>query len=467
MSDYLIRLSSSKTASAMVRGLGLPVPLPQRLDRAEGPWTARPLEGEDVFIAAGEGAAMGAAIAAAAAAMGATAWLAGAGKDAPPGVRALDSARPPENARPIGLILDATGIETPAGLDALYDFFHPHVRGLAPCGRAIVVARPPGAASDPVTRAARRAIEGFVRSLGRELGRKGSTAQTVYVDAHTEERALPVLRFLLSRRSAYISGQPLHVTARIAAPPEARFERPLEGKRALVTGSARGIGAATARALAREGAHVWVMDRPEDLEAAQAVASEIGGSAFGCDITDPGAAARIREAVSAAGDGLDILVHNAGITRDKTLGNMDREKWDLVMAVNLNALIQVNEALRDLVRGHGRIVCLSSIGGISGNVGQTNYAASKAGVLGYVEALAETLAPEGVTVNAVAPGFIETRLTAAMPFGTREAARRLCNLSQGGVPSDIAEAIVFLASPGASGLTGGVLRVCGGNYIGA
>ena len=113
------------------------------------------------------------------------------------------------------------------------------------------------------------------------------------------------------------------------------------------------------------------------------------------------------------------------------------------------------------------MVCLASIAGIAGNTGQTNYAASKAGVIGYVQAVAPTLAARGVAVNAVAPGFIETDMTARIPAATREVARRLCNLSQGGLPVDVAETVTFLASPGAAGLSGQVVRICGGNFIGA
>ena len=141
--------------------------------------------------------------------------------------------------------------------------------------------------------------------------------------------------------------------------------------------------------------------------------------------------------------------------------------WDLVLDVNLRAVLRLHQALAPLVRDNGRIIGLSSIGGIAGNMGQTNYAATKAGMIGWVEGLAPALAPRGITINAVAPGFIETRLTAAIPVATRTIARRLANLSQGGQPEDIAETIVFLASPGASGLTGATVRVCGGNLIGA
>ena len=147
---------------------------------------------------------------------------------------------------------------------------------------------------------------------------------------------------------------------------------------------------------------------------------------------------------------------------------MKSEWWDQAVDINLGAVERITTRLLDgVLRDNGRIICLSSVAGIAGNMGQTNYAASKSGILGYVRGLAPTVARRGITVNAIAPGFIETRLTAAIPAATREGARRLSNLSQGGLPSDIAEAVTFFSSPGASGLCGQVLRVCGGNLMGA
>jgi 3-oxoacyl-[acyl-carrier protein] reductase len=161
----------------------------------------------------------------------------------------------------------------------------------------------------------------------------------------------------------------------------------------------------------------------------------------------------------------DIVVHNAGITRDKTLARMKPEQWDQVLEVNLASVVRATAAVE--IRDGGRIVCLSSIAGLAGNMGQTAYAASKAGIVGFVRETSRKLAPRGITVNAIAPGFIETRLTAAIPVAIREVARRLSALAQGGLPEDVAQAIVFLASPGAQGITGRTLRVCGGAFVGA
>lgn len=453
MSDFLIRLGENKAASAVVRSLGLS--LPQTLRRQEGPWKAQCLAGRAVIVGAGPRAEL---LPAAVDACKRTGAITHVLDDSGQGV--------PDEMRAHGLVFDATGLRDGKNLDSLYQFFHAQVRGIATCGRAIVLVRTPSEAQDPVTRAARRAVEGFVKSLAKEIGRKGATAQLIYIDAGADDRVEGVLRFLLSDASAYISGQPLHVSS-AASFQAAAFEQALAGKVALVTGAARGIGEATAHALAREGATLIVMDRPADLEAAQAVATAIGGSALGCDITDEDASARICAHAEHHHGGLDIVVHNAGITRDKMLANMDEARWRQVLDVNLLALIRTNEELVDALRDGGRVICLSSIGGIAGNVGQTNYGATKAGVIGYVQGLAPRVAARGITVNAVAPGFIETRLTAAIPLATREVARRLCNLSQGGLPQDIAEAITFLASPDACGMSGEVLRVCGGNFIGA
>jgi 3-oxoacyl-[acyl-carrier protein] reductase len=165
-------------------------------------------------------------------------------------------------------------------------------------------------------------------------------------------------------------------------------------------------------------------------------------------------------------DGLDILVHNAGITKDRTLAKMPEDRWQQVIDVNLVAQERINAVAVDLLREDGRIVCVSSMSGIAGNAGQTNYATSKAGVIGMVQALAPTL-PRGITINAVAPGFIETQMTAAMPIPVREAGRRMNSMRQGGLPVDVAETIAWFASPASAGLNGNVVRVCGQSLIGA
>ncbi len=208
------------------------------------------------------------------------------------------------------------------------------------------------------------------------------------------------------------------------------------------------------------------LDRPSDGGAATELARALGGTALLADITDAAAPARVAETLRGLG-GVDVIVHNAGITRDKTLARMSAEQWDGVLDVNLAAVLRLGAALDELVRDGGRIICLSSVAGLAGNVGQTAYAASKAGLAGWARSYAARVEDRGITVNAVAPGFIETRLTAAIPLAIREVARRLSALAQGGLPEDVAQAIVFLASPGAHGITGRTLRVCGGAFVGA
>jgi 3-oxoacyl-[acyl-carrier protein] reductase len=245
--------------------------------------------------------------------------------------------------------------------------------------------------------------------------------------------------------------------------------RPAVGPVALVTGAARGIGAAIVDVLARDGATIICLDVPSASDDLAAVTNAVGGSAIQLDLTAPDATGVLVDFVSARHGQLDIVVHNAGITRDKTIANMTVDQWESVLDVNLIAPLRVNSALLDanLIPAGGRIIEVSSVTGIAGNRGQTNYATSKAGVIGAVEAQAALLAEHGITINAVAPGFIETAMTAAMPLFLREAGRRMNSLSQGGLPVDVAETIAWLAAPGSGGVTGNVVRVCGQSLLGA
>ncbi len=364
-------------------------------------------------------------------------------------------------------VFDATGIDGVAALGSLYDFFHPVMRRLYPCGRVVVVGTPPEHAGGVDAVAAQRALEGFVRSVGKEVGR-GTTAQLVQVEPGAERNLESTLRFLLSAKSAYVSGQVIRIApAPVLSPDD--WEKPLAGTVALVTGAARGIGAAIARVLARDGAHVVCLDVPAAGDQLAAVANEVGGTALQADLTAESTPARVREHLAGRHGRLDVLVHNAGVTRDRTLARMDRSSWDLVLDVNLAAQQRLTSALLEggLLRDGGRIVTLSSVSGIAGNRGQTNYAASKAGVVGMVQALAPTLAERGITVNAVAPGFIETDMTARMPTVAKEVARRLNSMAQGGLPVDVAETVAWLASPASGGVTGQVVRVCGQMLMGA
>ncbi|MFJ1585322.1 3-oxoacyl-ACP reductase [Streptomyces sp. NPDC088197] len=424
MADRYLRLTGTAPGRFLTRRLGLPQPTPLLRWSAEHPR----LDGPVLRLTAGE---------------------------------AVPAPAPASAAPYAAVVLDATGIAEPAGLGAVHAALHPLVRSLAACGRIVVL----GARIDPADphqAAAQQALEGFTRSLGKEVGR-GRTVQLVRLAPGADAEA--ALGFLLSPKSAYVSGQVIEVGPALSGTQAAARE----GARvALVTGAARGIGEQVAATLARDGAHVVCLDVPQAADALAAVAARLGGSALPLDITAPDAGERI---AAAAPDGLDLLVHNAGITRDRKLANMAADRWDPVLDVNLGSVLRTTDHLlkSGALNAHGRIVATASISGIAGNAGQTNYAASKAGVIGFVRALAAVpeVRERGITVNAVAPGFIETRMTAAVPLVIREAGRRMNSLGQGGLPVDVAETVAWLSAAASGGITGQVVRVCGQSLLGA
>jgi 3-oxoacyl-[acyl-carrier protein] reductase len=412
MSDRYSQLVRLPVAGGVAKRIGLPQPV--ELERGPGELSGRVLLG-----GAGRMAEAAARVLAALGVDAATALddpvrehAANAGLDA-----AVFNPEAPADQRFKALVFDATGAE----LVELHRFFHPTVRRVLPSGRVVVIGD------------GRRALEGFTRSLGKEIGR-GATVNLI----QTEEGANldSTLRFLLSPRSAYVSGQVIDVGA--------GRDVALTGRTALVTGASRGIGASIADVLEREGATVVRLD--------------LADAEIELDITDSDAPARLAGHFE---DGLDILVHNAGVTKDRTLAKMPEDRWQSLMEVNLIAPERITEALRPFLRDDGRIVCVSSLSAIAGNAGQTNYATSKAGLLDLVSGLE---LDRGITINAVAPGFIETAMTAAMPLGVREAGRRLNSLRQGGLPVDVAETVAWLAG---SGVDRNVVRVCGQSLLGA
>ncbi|MDR7280195.1 3-oxoacyl-ACP reductase [Catenuloplanes atrovinosus] len=453
MVDRYATFANSAAGKALVTRLGLPAPTPLRRYSPGDPLVTGP-----VLVDAAPGGRLGPAV---------RAILDEAGvplRD--PVAAAVEAGASATPGRLAALIFDATGVTSSERLRTLYDFFHAHARTLLPSGRVIVLGTAPEDCAAPREAVAQRALEGLVRTIGKEFGR-GSTAQLVYAapDAPLES----TLRFLLSGRSAYVSGQVVRVGPAVgpAAASSVDWEHPLTGKVALVTGAARGIGAAIARVLARDGARVIALDVPAAGEPLAALANEIRGEALQLDVTAADAPARLAAYLRDRHGRVDVVVHNAGITRDRTLGRMSAAEWDSVLDVNLSSQERINDAILDLLPPGGRLIQVSSMNGIAGNRGQANYATSKAGVIGLVQVLAPALAARGVTVNAVAPGFIETPMTARMPVALREVSRRLNSLSQGGLPVDVAETIAWFASPGSSGVTGNVVRVCGQSLIGA
>ncbi len=233
----------------------------------------------------------------------------------------------------------------------------------------------------------------------------------------------------------------------------------LEGKTALVTGGSRGIGRAIALELGRAGASVVVGYR-SGAEEAEAVANEVGGRAVQADVGDPDEAKRL---VEEAGD-LDVLVNNAGVTRDGLIARMSDEDWQAVIDTNLGGVFHTcRAAARGMMRRRsGSIVNISSIVGLHGNPGQTNYAASKAGIIGFTKSLARELGSRGVRANVLAPGYVSSRLTDEIPDELRQAMLQNTPLGRFGEPEDIAGAVRFLCSDEASFITGEVLLVDGG-----
>lgn len=445
MADRYQSLTGTPIGRFLVKNLGLPNPTPLRRYAAGGPVLS------GVFLVGGDGEPAKEAVRAITAAGGTVERVRADGK------------------RYQGLVLDASGIGDPGGLVALREFFTPVLRSLDSCPHVIVLGTTPEATTSPSARIAQRALEGFTRSLGKEIGR-GGTVQLVYVGSGAAPRLASTFQFLLSPKSAYVSGQVVRVGSDldVTATP-ANLLEPLDGLVAVVTGASRGIGEAIARTLHRDGAHIVGVDVAQAAVGLHSLMDELGGDTVVLDITAVDAPQRIARAMKDKHDGVDVVVHNAGITRDKKLANMTEDRWTSVIDVNLAAPERITAELLEqkLIRPNGRVVGVASIAGIAGNVGQTNYATSKAGVIGFVSAFAPIAAGQDVTVNAVAPGFIETQMTASMPFVLREAGRRMNAMAQGGLPVDVAETVAWFANPGTSGVTGNVVRVCGQSLLGA
>ena len=363
------------------------------------------------------------------------------------------------------MLFDATGLTRISELTALKTFFSQASKRLTKSGRIVLIGLNPNKMETIETASVMESLNGFTRSLGKELGRKGVTANVIYCDNKVDSALTTTLNFFLSNRATYISGQPIYLADQTGQSQD--WEKPLSGKIALVTGAAQGIGAAIAQTLYRDGATIIGLDIPPAKETLEATLAQMNGIAVATDITSEQAVTDIEQALN--GKKLDIIVHNAGVTRDKTLARMPEHFWDMAININLQAPIDVTDGLdaKQLLANDARVICISSISGIAGNVGQTNYSASKSGVVGYVRKQAQKWQETGKTINAIAPGFIETQMTDQIPFMTREVGRRMNSLSQGGQPQDVAEGVALFAQPGANSLNGQILRVCGQSLIGA
>ncbi len=447
--DMLERVFYSPAGQSIARRAGMPRSAPLRRGRAwpSGPIVLAPLGSSRVAHHA----------------------LVGLGREFQAPVMDTPADSPPGYGSPVGaIVIDATQVSTVDALEDLRAVVRPALRSLEASGRVIILAR--AAERGWEAHAVARSLDGITRTIGKEL-LGGATANLVYLDrAAGASDVSSTLEFLLQGRSAFVDGQSWRVAASSTDP--RRTDAPLQGKLVVVTGAARGIGASICRILARDGAALVAVDVAAAGQSLAAVANEVGGTTLHVDVTAADAGQRIASHVAQRGQRLYGIVHNAGIARDKLLVNTDAERWASVLRVNLVAQMHINEVLLDTdtvggLEDGGRIVGISSTSGLAGNRGQSNYAASKAAVAGLVVAMAPDLAGRAITVNAVAPGFIETDMTARIPFMRREVFRRTNSLAQGGHPADVAETIGYLLDPASAGVTGQVIRVCGQNLVGA
>jgi len=380
------------------------------------------------------------------------------------------------------LIIDATSYVDENSYQQLYSKVQLSLKHLAENAKLLVIADAVSPKQSTQANTYSQAIVGFTKSLAKELGRKGSTANIVFIDDHncitnkssdntlksaTSTALKSSLAFFLSSKSAFVSGQDIKVAPEKVAS-NSLPTKSKNKKTAIVTGAAQGIGATIASKLTDEGYFVIGVDiEPMKFLLVENMV-KLQGEAFILDVSHKLAGIQLSE-LAQQYNGFDLIVHNAGITRDKTLAKMPEHWWQQTIAINLLSVININSELIDngAINIGGKIICLSSMNGIAGQGGQTNYACSKAGIIGYVASMADELTAKNITINAVAPGFIETKMTAQVPFFTREIGRRISALGQGGLPIDVAETIAFLADDASYAISGQTLRVCGLNMIGS
>ena len=361
------------------------------------------------------------------------------------------------------VVVDGRDVKDEAGLKRVYTELQAGVKGIKANGKVLMYSIQPELLDDVAHSTYQRALEGISRSLAKEVGGRGTTVNLLKTPSNVDLKNYSTIQdFFTSGRSAFISGQALSLNE------ATKSGRELSEKICVVTGGAGGIGSATVKRLAAEGATVIIADMPQMEERASSLLNE-KVSFMGADLTDESARKTLLESIKEKHGRIDVLVNNAGITRDKTLKNMPEHYWDNLIAINLTAVINLTEdaLAMGLIPEGGRIISTSSISGIAGNFGQTNYTATKAALIGYSASKSKELKAKGITINAIAPGYIETEMVKTMPLMTRIFAERLTSLVQAGKPEDIAEAMAFLAHPGAESINGQVLRVCGGSFLGA
>jgi 3-oxoacyl-[acyl-carrier protein] reductase len=369
------------------------------------------------------------------------------------------------------VVCDTRNITSLDDLTLLHTHLQKSASQLGKNGRLIMVSGSKSGREAVVSSTVAAAVGGFTKSLSKEYGGAGITANMIRVadGAHSSGED-GCLSFLLSDRSSFITGQFFDVTNREPATASNSNFADINRKRIVVTGASRGIGESTVKLLHADGAQVLLVDHPSMADRLGALASKLNFKHLTLDVTDPEAPSKLKDGVGAAfGDAkLDVVVHNAGITKDKSFKKMSDADFRSVIQVNLASIHRMDQALLSgsVLNAGSRLVYLSSVNGIAGAFGQTNYSCTKAGIIGYARAMARAYGDKGIAFNAVAPGFIETEMTGKIPFLTRNVARHLNSLLQEGYPLDVAEIIAFLASHSSSGLNGETIRVCGGNLVG-
>lgn len=372
------------------------------------------------------------------------------------------------------LVYDASHLNSSRELDDLYSFFHRHMKQLKAHTRAVVIAQDASCAETAEKKAALWAVSGFVKSLSKEIASKCATINLITYNHESAsferiEQALAACsEYFLSDHSSFITGQIIAMDDPGAIDMNIPFAGSLAGKLVLVTGAAGGIGRAIAQSFASEGSHVIAIDQVSKAAELKRLCREIDGHSLAIGLGDHENHKEIVDYISKEHGSIDVLIHNAGITRDRSLKKMSKNEWRACLDVNLRAVEDLTALMleADVIAEGGSIIMMSSISGVGGNIGQCNYSAAKAGLIGYAEGLSEQLRPKRIGVNAIAPGFIQTEMTAHLPLITRQIAIRMASLGQAGLPQDIADAACFLASPFAAGIRGSVLRVCGGHTLG-
>ena len=368
------------------------------------------------------------------------------------------------------LVIDATDYIDESSYQYLYSTVKKTLKLLSDNAKILVIANAISHENNEEKNAFSQALIGFSKSLAKEVGRKAGTMNVLFINTkdHNLAKALsnPV-NFFLSPQSSFVSGQTLTINGD-AVLIEAPLTNTGDKKVAVVTGAAQGIGAAIAKRLNDEGYKVICVDiEPMKTQLINTM-NTLQGERVILDVSAPNAGEKLAK-LAKQYNGFDLIVHNAGITRDKTLAKMPEHFWQQTLSINLLSVMRINKTLLEekCINNGGRIICLSSMNGIAGQGGQTNYACSKAGIIGYVASMSSKLATHNITINAIAPGFIETNMTENIPFFTREMGRRMNALGQGGLPIDVANAVTFLGNKYSFAISGQTLRVCGLNIIGS